>query len=66
MQTLTELEAEQVRGGGLGPINIAPSITVNTGLIGVLQLNNGANVATSIGGSASAILAQADLATVMS
>ena len=65
MQTLSELEAEQLSGGARGPITIAPAISVNTGLTGILQLNNGANVATSIGGSATAILAQADLAKLM-
>jgi hypothetical protein len=52
MQILTELEAEQLRGGLGTNITVAPSVTITTGLIGVLQMNNGANAATSIGGSA--------------
>ena len=57
MQTLTDYQAEQLCGG-LGPITIAPAITVNNAIINALQLNSGANVAASLGGNATAGILQ--------
>lgn len=51
MKILTEPEAERLRGG-LGPITVSPTVSVNTGFINLVQLNTSANTATSLGGSA--------------
>jgi|NOAtaT_7_FD_contig_41_3725358_length_811_multi_10_in_0_out_0_3 hypothetical protein len=57
MQILTDRQSERL-SGGLGPITIAPAVTVNTGIINALQLNTGVNVATSLGGNAATGLLQ--------
>jgi hypothetical protein len=51
MKILTDLEAEHC-GGGLGSITVSPTVTVNTGLFNLVQLNTSANTATSLGGNA--------------
>lgn len=65
MKVLTELETERLRGG-LGPITVSPTVSVNTGFINVVQLNTSANTATSLGGGAAIGLLQGNGVDVMS
>ena len=58
MQILADLEAERHCGGGIFDVTISPTFNITTGLVGLLQLNNGANVAAAVGGSADAALVQ--------
>jgi hypothetical protein len=57
MQILTDSQAERLCGG-LGPITIAPAVSINNGIINAIQLNTGTNVAASLGGNATTSLLQ--------
>jgi len=46
MIELTDLQAEAICGASW--INISPSISISTSLVGLLQTNNGANIGVGV------------------
>ena len=59
MEYLSDTQAECLQGGGLFPINVAPTIVVNTAITSALQGNVGNSIALGVlGGSADSRLAQ--------